>query len=996
MLKIKKILFVLIAVQFSISAQNNNPDILVVLPEYFGANYCLVRDIFEKAGCDLTITGLNSEMTPCPWGAPLGLESAVVDILLTDITDITRYDGIAIMSGSRAYSDPCADLLGNQAALDLIHTANDNGIAIGAYCTAARVLAAADVINGVNVTGHQDYAHEYANAGGVYLGANIAPVVDGNIMTCSKGDYYHMHNAWAFLDIVESSMNKRGNTISEMKQKNGRNKEGDVIWETLYGGESSEGSYSLAIDSAGDIIQCGYTYSAGAGSADLKLVKTDEDGNLRWEKEFGGALREFGNSVIADEDDNIIAAGYTTSFGAGDKDFYLVKTGQDGIEIWTKTFGGEGREEARKIIETTDGHYLVMGDRTTESMGEDDIWFIKLDKDGNEVWSKTIGTTASDLAFDIKETSDGGFIITGASGYNSTKRQLLMLKTDGAGNEVWKSFFGEDDCNDWGFEVLEVSDGYVACGKADIHSKDFYNVTLLKTDFDGNLIWQKKYGSITNYDFGNSFCRLNDKSFSIFGIRRIFGSWTNLYQLITDENGELLYENVSTEQNSQWVSQVKQTEDGKYLVSGYSNNGGSGAFDFRLMKINTLFPYFRVNNNTGHAPLEVQFDNMSLGNQESVEWDFNGDGITDSQEESPSWNYTESGNYTVTLKISDEITTKEMKVDTLIRVFDGESSIYIESNDNYSIANSSSSLNLTDEFTFEAWIKPLEFTSGMPLFDKENISVFITGASLFEDECLTLKLKTDSVTTGALNTPTGSIVAGQWQHIAISYDRSGQISMLINGEEMEISVHGVSPVGAVKNNSDFDLIIGNNQSINKCFHGYIDEVRVWNKYRSSEEITETYDNYMNGNEAGLAAYWRVNEGNGNLTADLTGNDNDLSMLMAEWREGLFLDDPVFVKGEKGEGLIPGKYFLSQNYPNPFNPETIIEYGVPAEEQVSLVIYDSLGRIIKELINNVEKPGKKSVYWNGLNNNGYKVASGVYYYTLKTENFCATKKLLILK
>ena len=94
--------------------------------------------------------------------------------------------------------------------------------------------------------------------------------------------------------------------------------------------------------------------------------------------------------------------------------------------------------------------------------------------------------------------------------------------------------------------------------------------------------------------------------------------------------------------------------------------------------------------------------------------------------------------------------------------------------------------------------------------------------------------------------------------------------------------------------------------------------------------------------------------------------------------------------------IPTEFALSQNYPNPFNPRTTIRYDIPDQSEVTLNIYDGLGRLVKSLVNEVKEPGKFTVIWNGRNNDNASVASGFYICKIKAGNFVAIRKMLLLK
>lgn len=97
-----------------------------------------------------------------------------------------------------------------------------------------------------------------------------------------------------------------------------------------------------------------------------------------------------------------------------------------------------------------------------------------------------------------------------------------------------------------------------------------------------------------------------------------------------------------------------------------------------------------------------------------------------------------------------------------------------------------------------------------------------------------------------------------------------------------------------------------------------------------------------------------------------------------------------------QSYLPEEYFLAQNYPNPFNPGTQIEYSLPEKTFVSLKVYNINGQLIKTLVTEVQAPGAKIVHWDGNDDRGMNVASGFYFYVIKTENFFQANNMLLLK
>jgi putative intracellular protease/amidase len=155
--------------------------ILFVIDFDFGLNYGPIRTIFERFGWDITTTALNKTLTSCDYASNYEL---TVDVLLTEISDVTEYDILTIIPG-----ESHASLLANDTALDLIRDAVSQNLVVTAWCRAVRVLATADVIDGKNVTGHVDYQAEYEAAGATFFESS-PPITDGNIITSVRSNFY--------------------------------------------------------------------------------------------------------------------------------------------------------------------------------------------------------------------------------------------------------------------------------------------------------------------------------------------------------------------------------------------------------------------------------------------------------------------------------------------------------------------------------------------------------------------------------------------------------------------------------------------------------------------------------------------------------------------------------------------------------------------------------------------------------------------------------------
>jgi hypothetical protein len=112
-----------------------------------------------------------------------------------------------------------------------------------------------------------------------------------------------------------------------------------------------------------------------------------------------------------------------------------------------------------------------------------------------------------------------------------------------------------------------------------------------------------------------------------------------------------------------------------------------------------------------------------------------------------------------------------------------------------------------------------------------------------------------------------------------------------------------------------------------------------------------------------------------------------------WQKGMGILDWV---EEISTEQLPEEFSLSQNYPNPFNPTTVIEFTVPSLSHISLVVYNLLGQEVTTLIDQPMSIGWYRASWDGLDENGHPVASGVYFYRMEADNFVKTMKMVLLK
>ncbi len=277
--------------------------------------------------------------------------------------------------------------------------------------------------------------------------------------------------------------------------------EGNVIWQKTYGGAAWDSASSIQQTTDRGYIVAGNTGSFSPAFQDAWVLKLDESGNVIWQKTYGGTAGDYAEFVQQTTDRGYIVTGSTRSFGTGNWDAWVLKLDENGNVIWQKTYGGTGDDDPSAIQQTTDGGYILAGNTRSFGAGNGDAWVVKLEADGDVIWQKTYGGTAWDGAIFAKETTGGGYIVVGGTeSFGAGSQDAWVLKLDESGNVIWQKTYG-GPAADIGFSVRPTTDGgYVVAGSTSSFGTGAGDAWVLKLDENGNVTWQKTFGGPA-YDY---------------------------------------------------------------------------------------------------------------------------------------------------------------------------------------------------------------------------------------------------------------------------------------------------------------------------------------------------------------------------------------------------------------------------------------------------------------------------------------------------------------
>ena len=310
----------------------------------------------------------------------------------------------------------------------------------------------------------------------------------------------------------------------------------DTLWTRNYGftGESDQGMCG-ALTSDGGFLVAGDSGNFPGG--DVWIVRADNNGDTIWTRNFGNERWQQANYITETSDGGVIAAG-KFSVAVGDYDLYLIRLDPNGDSLWTRRFGAVGADDdGQMIIELADSNFLAVGNG--RNAGTTDLFMVKLDTLGNQLWTKHYGGSGSEYAYGVVELADGGFMITGST---TTLTQggsdLWLLRTDSDGDTLWTKKFDYHDGLDRGDNIVQADNGdFVIGGRT--WNGTYAQLLGLRVDLSGNQIWAGEFGSLSDGEFAESIDKTSDGGFVIGGGKGI--STFDFYVVRLDSNGDSLW-----------------------------------------------------------------------------------------------------------------------------------------------------------------------------------------------------------------------------------------------------------------------------------------------------------------------------------------------------------------------------------------------------------------------------------------------------------------------
>lgn len=435
-----------------------------------------------------------------------------------------------------------------------------------------------------------------------------------------------------------------------------------IQWQKAYGGNASDIPFGLDVLETNFFIGgqslsgvSGNKTTGNYGAGDYWVMMLSGDGNKLWERTFGGTANEALTCLQQTDDGGYILGGISSSTNSGTKtggsygsgDFWVVRLNSIGNQLWDYSYGGTSSEIIWSLQQTADHGFILAGasasgangNKTTTKLGgigNDDIWLVRLDANGNQIWDASFGGTGVDQAHRILELRTGGFLIgsdtdSGISG-NKTNvsfggSDYWIIRIDANGQRIWDRVFGGNS-TEYLYDMIQTADdGFILAGSStsgisgnkttsSFGGQDFW---ILKLDVAGNIQWQKSYGG-NGHEEPNSIYQTTDGGFLVGGYSYsgISGSKTATnygssdgWVVRLDANGNKLWDNSYGGSGLDFITRVGQPSDGGYFISLESSSGvsgnktipGFGGDDFWLIKVGPERPILTATQAMGNLVL---------------------------------------------------------------------------------------------------------------------------------------------------------------------------------------------------------------------------------------------------------------------------------------------------------------------------------------------------------------------------------------------------------
>lgn len=373
------------------------------------------------------------------------------------------------------------------------------------------------------------------------------------------------------------------------------------------GGTGIDKAEAVEATSDGGYIVVGSNSTNTSGNTDVYLFKTDSLINIEWSWSIGGTNNDWGYAVKQTYDKGYIVAVSSNSFGNGGYDAVLMKRDSLGNYQWTKTYGGANWDFVYDLVITHDSGFVFCGETFNNAAGQSDVFVVRTNKNGDTLWTKTIGGTLIDKGNSIIETSDSNIVVAGLTNTTTDSTQVYVLKFSKTGQLLWDSIYGGSGYDIANAIIETTNSEYVIGGTTTSfntnNDKDFY---LARTTINGTLIWQNFFGNPGEEETFDLFEDANGNLISVGFTKSAGAGEKDAVIFVVSSTAVWLNMGVTYGRNKSEQIKSLTYNNNSFVLVGNTNSFGVGLDDVLLIKLDTIIPGM-------DTTITIVADNITVG-----------------------------------------------------------------------------------------------------------------------------------------------------------------------------------------------------------------------------------------------------------------------------------------------------------------------------------------------------------------------------------------------
>lgn len=362
-----------------------------------------------------------------------------------------------------------------------------------------------------------------------------------------------------------------------------KNASAQTLINTKLGGAQNDVANGAVQTALGDYVMAGYTYSKSVGKADLWVTRIDRNGDKVWEKTLGGPGHDIASDIFLTKEGDFMLAGFTTEIPSNVNKAWLIRIDPKGNVKWEQKIGTGKGDKFNGIAQTIDGGFVATGmtrSFSKDNKSKDDILVVKFDANGKQLWMKTFGGEGDDVGNAITVCKTGGMVVVGMTKDKlSTDANMYVVKIDDSGREVWAKTFGGEK-NDEAKSVVELVESKIAvAGWTASKGNGKLDGEVLMLNRDGSLVWDKTYGRSGTDAFAR-IIKAADGTLATTGYTVPYSATeSGLWVVNMDLKGDVIWEKNTTNDKDEVGYAIVPLKEGGFFVAGSTTNETAGGTD---------------------------------------------------------------------------------------------------------------------------------------------------------------------------------------------------------------------------------------------------------------------------------------------------------------------------------------------------------------------------------------------------------------------------------